>query len=139
MKPIVRNIIAVVVGWLIGGFVNGAIVEVGMSTYPSDVDTTDYDAISTFLESASFVYFLYPLIAHLAGSFVGGFIAALISKNRKMGTALIVGGLFFLGGVIVTFLIPAPAWFIALDLIVAYFPMAFLGGIIAKNLFKSKR
>ena len=138
MKPIVRNIIAVVAGWLLGGIVNGAIVQVGMSTYPSDVDTTDYEALSEFFETASFVFFLYPLIAHAAGALIGGFVAALISKNRKYGTALIVGGLFFLGGVIMMFVIPAPGWFTALDLLLAYFPMALLGAFFAKSMRKKR-
>ncbi|MCR9173141.1 MAG: hypothetical protein NXI10_11640 [bacterium] len=134
MKPIVRNIIAVVVGWFIGGFVNMSIIQIGFSQYPKDVDVENYEAIGTFLESAGYVYYLYPFMAHAAGALVGGFLAALISKNRKMGTALIIGGLFFLGGVTMTFLLPAPAWFVALDLIVAYFPMALLGAVAAKKL-----
>lgn len=138
MNPVVRNVIAVVLGWLIGGFVNMAIVQVGMSTYPASVDTTDYEAIGKFLETAGFVYFLYPFIAHAAGVMVGAFIAALISKNRKMGVALIIGGLFLIGGILVTFMIPAPTWFIAMDLIVAYIPMALLGAVLAKKLFKKK-
>lgn len=140
MNPIIRNTIAVLAGWLIGVMlVNGAIVQMAFSTYPSSVDTQDMKAISKFLETASIMFMLYPFIAHAAGTFVGGFVAGLISKNRKYGTALIVGALSFLGGLIMVFLIPAPAWFIGLDLIVAYFPMALLGAFIAKRLRKRKK
>jgi hypothetical protein len=41
--------------------------------------------------------------------------------------ALIVGGLFLLGGVMAAFQIPAPAWFVTTDLLIAYVPMALLG------------
>jgi hypothetical protein len=34
---------------------------------------------------------------------------------------------FLCGGVAASFMIPAPAWFITLDLLAAYLPMAWLG------------
>ncbi|XOV67371.1 MAG: hypothetical protein ACFHU9_17280 [Fluviicola sp.] len=139
MKPIVRNIIAVVCGMVVGGFCNMAIVQLGMSQYPANVDTNDMDAVGEFLSSAGIVFWLYPLIAHASHAFVGGLVAALISKNRKYGTALIVGGLAFLGGLMMVFVIPAPSWFVSADLIFAYFPMALLGAFLVKRLFQKKR
>jgi len=68
----------------------------------------------------------------------GAFTAALFSKNRKTGVALIIGGLFLIGGILISFMLPAPAWFITMDLVVAYIPMAFIGAILAKKLFKKK-
>jgi hypothetical protein len=38
-----------------------------------------------------------------------------------------IGVIFLCGGVAASFMIPAPAWFIALDLLAAYLPMAWLG------------
>lgn len=38
-----------------------------------------------------------------------------------------IGAVFLCGGVAASFLIPAPAWFIALDLVAAYLLMAWLG------------
>jgi hypothetical protein len=38
----------------------------------------------------------------------------------------VIGAVFLCGGVAASFMIPAPAWFIALDLLVAYLPMAWL-------------
>jgi hypothetical protein len=39
----------------------------------------------------------------------------------------VIGVVFLCGGVAASFMIPAPAWFIALDLLAAYLPMAWLG------------
>jgi hypothetical protein len=47
------------------------------------------------------------------------------TRNRLF--AAIVGACFFLGGLLNAIYIPAPVWFIALDLVCAYFPMAWLG------------
>ncbi len=139
MKPIVRNIIAVVLGLIVGNVVNMGLVQVGYAVFTPDIDVNDMKELAKFMEDADMKYFIFPFIAHALGTLSGAFTAALFSKNRKMGVALIIGGLFFLGGIMVAYLIPAPMWFIGMDLVVAYIPMALLGGYLAKNLFKRKR
>ncbi|GAB5417773.1 MAG: hypothetical protein Crog4KO_24780 [Crocinitomicaceae bacterium] len=138
MKPIYRNVLAVIVGWLVGVVVNSSIVQLGMGTYPENVDINNMESLGNFLKDAGAIYFVYPFLAHAIGTLIGAFVAALISKNRKYGTALIIGGLFFIGGAIMVFMLPAPAWFESLDLIVAYFPMALLGAFLAKSLRRKK-
>ena len=44
---------------------------------------------------------------------------------------MIVGVVFLAGGIAATFMIPAPTWFMVLDVVVAYLPMAYLGAMIA--------
>ncbi len=51
--------------------------------------------------------------------------------------ALIVGIIFLMGGISACFMIPAPAWFIAADLLLAYIPMALLGEFFYLKLAKS--
>ena len=65
---------------------------------------------------------------HALGSLVGGLVAALIAATRKMTFALVIGLVHLVGGIAAAVLIPAPAWFIVLDLVVAYVPMAWVGG-----------
>lgn len=137
MKPIVRNIIAVVAGWILGSIVNGGLIQVGMSVYPVDVDPNDWDALAAFLENAPSKHFIFPYLAHALGTLVGAFVAAMISKNRKLSIALIVGGIFFVGGVLVNIILPAPSWFVVADLI-SYIPMAFIGYFLAKSLRRKK-
>ena len=48
------------------------------------------------------------------------------AAGRTPGPAYTVGGLFLLGGVANVVILPAPAWFGALDLIAAYLPIAWL-------------
>ena len=50
-----------------------------------------------------------------------------------MGPAYVIGGISLLAGIAMCFMIPAPAWFITLDLVVAYIPMAWLGGTLARS------
>jgi len=64
MKPIVRNIIAVVLGLIVGNVINMSLVQVGYSVFTPDVDVNDMNALGKFLESADTKYFVFPFIAH---------------------------------------------------------------------------
>ena len=101
MKPIVRNIIAVIIGLVIGNVVNMSLVQIGYTVYPLKINTNDMEALAKFLETADAKYYIFPFIAHAAGTLFGAFFAALFSKNRNFGVALIIGGFFFLGGIMV--------------------------------------
>jgi hypothetical protein len=99
-----------------------------------DIASNDMEAFAAFLENADSKYFIFPFIAHALGTLVGAFVAALISTNRKAAVALTVGVFFLLGGITMSLLVPAPNWFIAMDLIAAYIPMALLGAFVARSL-----
>lgn len=137
MNPIVKNILAVIAGWLIGSAVNMGIVMLGHQVMPLEgVDPNNMEAVGKALETAGNEYFIFPFLAHALGTLVGAIVAYLIAANHKMKFALGIGFLFLLGGIAASFMIPAPTWFIALDLLVAYLPMAWLGGKIASNFSK---
>ncbi len=129
MNPVLKNILAVVLGWLIGSIVNMALVFTGHSVYPIEgVDPNDIEAMAEVMPTLSSEYFLFPFLAHALGTLVGAFVAAKIAATRKMTFALVIGVIFLLGGIWVSTMIPAPTWFTATDLILAYIPMAWIGG-----------
>ncbi|HRH39191.1 MAG TPA: hypothetical protein PK760_12650 [Flavobacteriales bacterium] len=123
---IVRNIVAVIVGAFVCMFLNGWLLGKMMELVGTPEGFVPTDLASYGLLETK--HYLSPFVAHAVPSFVGGLIAALIAANHKITFALVVGGLHFVGGVMAAFMIPAPAWFIVLDLVVAYLPMAWLGG-----------
>ena len=129
MNPVLKNILAVVLGWLLGSIVNLALVYTGHSVFPIEgVDPNDMEAIAEVMPTLSSEYFVFPFLAHAIGTLVGAFIAAKIAATRKMTFALVIGVIFLLGGIWASTMIPAPTWFTATDLIIAYIPMAWLGG-----------
>ena len=75
--------------------------------------------------------FIFPFLAHALGTLSGAFIAAYIAATSKTKIAFTIGGLFLLGGISVNLMLPGPIWFEALDLLLAYIPMAFIGGKMA--------
>ena len=72
-----------------------------------------------------------PFLAHALGTLVGAFIAAKIAVSHKMRFALGLGVFFLLGGIAAVFMLPAPMWYNVTDLVLAYIPMAYLGGKMA--------
>jgi hypothetical protein len=83
-------------------------------------------------------HFIMPFLAHALGTLVGALLAFLIAANRKAQLAYVVGVFFLIGGVAASFMLPAPAWFIALDLLAAYLPMAWLGTRIGSGKMKNE-
>lgn len=133
MNPIVRNILAVVAGVLLGSVVNMGLIQISGAVIPppDGADMTTAEGIKAALPLLEPKHFIFPFLAHALGTLVGAFIAAKIGATRKMMLAVIVGAIFLLGGIAATFMIPAPTWFMVLDVVVAYLPMAYLGAMIA--------
>jgi hydrogenase-4 membrane subunit HyfE len=83
-------------------------------------------------------HFVFPFLAHALGTLVGALTAHLIAASRRSVFAYVIGGLNLAGGIAASFMIPAPTWFIALDLLVAYLPMAWLASKLGRTLRKEQ-
>jgi hypothetical protein len=134
MNPIIRNILAIILGWASGSLVNMGLIQTGHKIYPIEgLDPNDMDALANIMPTLSYEYFIFPFLAHALGTLVGGIVAYKIAAIYKMKFALVIGVLFFIGGVLVNYLIPGPKWFAATDILVAYIPMAWIGGKIGEK------
>ena len=135
MKTIVRNILAIIIGWFIGSAVNMGLIETGHTLIPIEgLDPNDMKALAKVMPTLSAKFFIFPFLAHALGTLVGAIVAGSIAASHKMKFSLAIGVLFLLGGIVISFMLPAPIWFIACDIIIAYIPMAFIGGKIAKKI-----
>ena len=72
-------------------------------------------------------YFIFPFLAHAIGTLVGAFIVAKYTASYHMILSIFVGVFFLLGGISMVFIMPAPLWFILLDISLAYIPMGWYG------------
>lgn len=133
---IFRNILAVVAGVLVGGAVNMALVVVGPQFVPPPpgADMTTAEGLAAAMPRLGAQHFVFPFLAHALGTLTGALVAYLVAASLKLGIAHFVGAFFLAGGIAASFMIPAPAWFIALDLLAAYVPMAWLGTRIGERL-----
>jgi hypothetical protein len=123
-----RNVLAVVAGVVIGAAVNGMLITLSPTLIPppAGVDVTDAESLAAGIHLFEPRHFLMPFLAHALGTLTGALVAYLIAATHRDRIAYGIGVLFLLGGIGASFMIPAPAWFIALDLLVAYIPMAWL-------------
>lgn len=134
MTPRIRNIIAVVVGWLSGSILNMLLISVGHQVFPIEgVDLNNMDEIAEVMPTLGYKYFIFPFLAHALGTLIGAIIAFLIAETHKEKMSMTVGFLFFISGIIAAVMIPAPSWFIAVDLVFAYIPMAWIAGKLMSN------
>ena len=135
---IVRNILAFFVGAIAGGIVNMGIIIVGSKLIPAPagVDVSNAESIANSIHLFEPKHFITPFLAHAIGTLAGALIAYLIATSYKPILAYSVGVLSLIGGIAACFMIPAPAWFMALDLIVAYIPMAWLAILLGKRIVK---
>jgi len=130
MNSTVKNILAVISGLILGSVVNMGIIMISSSIIPppDGADVTTMEGLKESIHLFQPKHFIFPFLAHALGTFVGAILAAFIAAKHKMKFALSIGVLFLIGGIVNTFMLPAPTWFVILDLIGAYIPMAWLGG-----------
>ncbi len=133
MNPVVKNILAVIAGLIIGSIVNMGIVMLSGAIIPPPEggDITTMEGLKATMHLFEPKHFIMPFLAHALGTLTGAFVTAKIAATRKMIFALLVSAFFFVGGAISASSLGGPLWFNALDLIVAYFPMAYLGWKLA--------
>lgn len=129
MNPLLRNILSVIAGAVAGSFVNGGIIAISSSVIPppEGADVTTMEGLKASMHLFEPKHFLMPFLAHALGTLVGAFIAALIAVNNKVRPAIIVAVLFLIGGIMNVIMLPAPTWFSAVDLLLAYIPMGLIG------------
>ncbi|VXB99876.1 hypothetical protein [Maribacter litoralis] len=135
MNPVLKNILAVVAGVIVGSMVNMGIVMISGSIIPPPEggDITTMEGLKSTIHLFEPKHFIFPFLAHALGTLVGAFIAAKIAATRKMLMALLIGLFFLIGGTVNIAMLGGPMWFTALDIIVAYLPMAYLGYLLAKK------
>ena len=130
MNPILRNILAIVAGVIAGSAVNMAIISVSASVIPppEGADVTTSEGLKAAMHLFEPKHFIMPFLAHALGTLAGAWVAALIAASHKMRFALGIGVFFLAGGIASVFMLPSPVWYTVLDLVLAYLPMAYLGG-----------
>lgn len=131
MNPILRNIIALVIGFLIGSLVNMALIMTSGSIIPppNGIDVTTMEDLKANMHLFEPKHFLFPFLAHALGTFIGAYTASKIAYH-KMPIAIIIGALFLVGGIINVITLPSPIWFTIVDLVGAYLPMAYFASKI---------
>ncbi|MCD4663710.1 MAG: hypothetical protein K8R68_00470 [Bacteroidales bacterium] len=137
MNPIIKNILSVIAGVILGSTVNMGIIMISGSIIPppDGADATTMEGLKASMHLFQPKHFILPFLAHALGTFAGAFLVGLLAVNHKMKFALGIGVFFLMGGIANTFMLPSPIWFTILDLGGAYIPMGYFAGklVMKKN------
>ena len=132
MNPIIRNILALVAGWVVGSVINMGLIQTGHTLIPIEgVDPSDMEALAAVMPTLDFKHFIFPFLAHALGTLAGAIVTGLLAVSHKMKFSLGIGVLFLIGEIMVNYMLPGPTWFAVADIVLAYIPMAWIGGKIA--------
>jgi hypothetical protein len=135
MNPIIRNVLAVIAGLVVGSILNMVIINMSSSIIPppEGADVTTMDGLKASMHLFQPRHFIFPFLAHALGTLAGAILASLIAVTHKMKFALTISLFFMIGGIINIFMLPSPLWFSILDLAGAYIPMGWIGGKIVSG------
>jgi hypothetical protein len=128
----IRNILAVVSGVLVGSFVNMFIIKVGPNiiALPEGVDFSDGEKLKSGIKLLETKHYIIPFMAHALGSFSGSIVAGLMAKRNQFRVAISVSFAYLLGGIAMVFSLDTPLWYDIVDLLFAYLPLGYLAGRI---------
>jgi hypothetical protein len=127
---ILRNIVAVLIGVIVGGTINMLIGILNVQIFPLPQGMSlmtiadDPEALEAWINSLPQTAFILVLVAHLSQAFFGGYVAAFISKRNVMCVAMVIGALSLVGGLMNMAQVPAPLWLwieMPLYLVVAWY------------------
>lgn len=126
MNLILKNIVAVLSGLVLGSIANMGLIMISGSVIapPEGADMTTMEGLTASMHLFEPKHFIMPFLAHAIGTLVGALVASLLAGSHKMQFALAIGGFFLIGGSLNVYMLPAPMWFNVTDLVLAYIPMA---------------
>lgn len=128
MNTVVRNSLSFIAGLILGSVVNSSILSLNgtLISLPEGADVSSMEGLAASMSLFDPIHFLIPFLAHAIGTFVGAYVVAKFAASHGTTFAWIIGALFFVGGSVMVFMLPAPMWFNVADLVLAYFPMSYL-------------
>lgn len=134
MNPVLKNILAVIAGLVLGSIANMAVLMASNNIIPlpAGADNSTPEALKATIHLFEPKHFIFPFLAHAIGTFVGAYICARIASH-KMLLAMFIGLFFLAGGIYMVTILPSPIWFTIVDLAGAYLPVAYFAGKIASS------
>ena len=135
---IIKRTIIIVLSIFIGAQVNGAFLTLGTNLIPppEGCNLNTMDGLKAAVPFLGAKHYLFPFFAHAIGTLISALLITRFLKSQQFVFAMMAGVLFLIAGISMVIMLPGtPIWFILVDLIGAYIPMAYLGYKLA---FKSK-
>lgn len=131
---IVWNIVLTFVCSTLGGIVMMALAFGCMYLYPMPpgLALDDKEGFAKYVSTLPVSAFVLVLVSHFIGPFIGATLATRFAAYRSIIPAVVIGGLYLLGGILNLRDIKPPLWFAIADL--PLYPLAaWLGILLGKQ------
>ncbi len=109
---------------------NGAIINISSKVIapPKGFELNTAEGLQAAMPHMGPEHFLFPFLAHALGTLLSALLITRFLKSQQFVFSMMAGILFLLGGVSMVIMLPeTPIWFVLVDLLFAYIPMAYLG------------
>ena len=133
---ILKRTIVIFISLFSGAMLNGAIINISSKVIapPKGFDLNTAEGLQAAMPHMGPEHFLFPFLAHALGTLISALLITRFLKSQQFVFAMMAGILFMLGGISMVIMLPeTPIWFILVDLIGAYIPMAYLGYKLVKK------
>jgi hypothetical protein len=127
---ILKRTLVIFIALFAGAMLNGAIINISSKVIapPKGFDLNTAEGLQAAMPHMGPEHFLFPFLAHAIGTLISAVLITRFLKSQQFVFAMMAGILFLMAGVAMVIMLPGtPIWFILLDLIVAYIPMAYFG------------
>lgn len=131
MNPITRNLLGFIAGLVVGMAANIFFINISgkVIALPEGVDPNNFEALKASIAKGDFEFkhYIMPFIAHASQALLGAFICTKIAASYQKILSLVLGVLGLAGGIGAAYMLCTPPMATTVDLIFAYFPMAWIG------------
>ena len=127
---ILKRTLVIFVCLFAGAMLNGALINVSNKVIPppAGFDLTKMEGLQAAMSQMEPKHFLFPFLAHALGTLLSSVMIARFLRSQQLIFSMLAGILFLMGGVSMVIMLPeTPIWFVLVDLLGAYIPMAYLG------------
>jgi len=133
MGPVLRSVLGVVAGVLVGGVLISGVEVISSQFYPLPAGAaSDPQALASHIRSLPAGAFAWVLSAWMIGTLAGAWIAARIAGRKHLVHGVIIGTVFLAFGIANMLMLPHPAWVWVCGIVI--FMMAgYMGGRLAST------
>ncbi len=131
---ILKRTLVIFISLFAGAMLNGAIINISSKVIapPKGFELNTAEGLQAAMPHMGPEHFLFPFLAHALGTLLSALLITRFLKSQQFVFSMMAGILFLLGGVSMVIMLPeTPIWFVLVDLLFAYIPMAYLGNKMA--------
>lgn len=116
----VRRILAVIAGIVVGSIGIWLMERLGHSLYPfpAGMKLDDIEGFKAYVDNLPFMGKFIVILGYALGALLSGFVATKVANNNKPTAAMICGIIFLFFTIYNMVLLPTPAWFWVLGIVV---------------------